>query len=170
MISPRNVIVMIHQNGKINSNILMWSTKDSGESKESWVNKALFMVYKYMTLNCYRDTVKKMYRYKICTLIKVRTWRFNWRKKGVHWQPFPTPTAVGHLEEVPAASFISGGIRLDQDSADSAVPLLFLMLLETKTREHRNSPSWAGSWPAGWHRWTLWCSTCGMMCSAPDMA
>jgi hypothetical protein len=42
----------------------------------------------------------------------------------VHWQPFPTPTAPGHLKEGPAASSISGGIRLDQDSADSASPLL----------------------------------------------
>jgi hypothetical protein len=42
----------------------------------------------------------------------------------MHWQPFPTPTAPSHLKKGPAASSISGGIRLDPDSADSASPLL----------------------------------------------
>jgi hypothetical protein len=52
-----------------------------------------------------------------------------WRMKGEHWQPFPTATAPGHLQEGPAAYSISGSMRMEQDSAEKTAPILLSDLL-----------------------------------------
>jgi hypothetical protein len=43
--------------------------------------------------------------------------RRPWRKKGVHWQPFPEPAATDNLKEGSVNNSIGGSTRMEQYSA-----------------------------------------------------